>query len=57
MRSQYLMKLESLDEELVKMGAMCEESIASATYALLQQQPDLLETTLENYRLIHQKGR
>lgn len=57
MRNQYLMKLESLDEELVKMGAMCEESIASATYALLQKDAQLLETTLENYRLIHQKGR
>ena len=47
MRNKFEQQLETLNVELIKMGALCEEAIASAIKALLEENTAMVSKTYE----------
>lgn len=57
MRAQYTEQLQTLHEELIRMGNLCEEAIALAIQALIQRQAPLLDKAEEVDRSIDKMER
>ena len=57
MRDIYLKKLEALHTEIIRMGALCEEAIASAVKGLLDEDASLREKTVHLEQEIDLKER
>ena len=55
MRDSYQKRLETLHSELIKMGALCEEAIASAVKGLLDEDPELWKKAIELEKEIDMK--
>lgn len=57
MRSKFDRQLERLHQELIKMGALCEEAISASVLALLEDDRDMAETARAKERDIDQQER
>ena len=57
MRERFESQLEQLHVELIKMGALCEESIAAAMRYLLENEQDMRERAMHAEREVDQKER
>ena len=55
MRDSYQKRLETLHSELIKMGVLCEEAIASAIRGLLDEDPELWKKAIELEKEIDMK--
>ena len=57
MRNRFDQQLQTLHQELIRMGAMCEEAISAGLAALLDQDPSMAELALAREREIDQQER